>query len=260
MVPTLADEKRQATLARILRLARLFVADHGLDVTVEEIAEAAGVSRRTLFRHFPTRDQLIAAAISAGLERYGELLPSYSGGDWRTWLGELCRAVHRMNDSCGPGFWELATRHDLPPELSAIEQERRRARREVMTALATTLWSAAGGPAGLLRQSRPPSTSTSARASPPRSRTMPATTGSVQPDWPCQRSRPPCSMNSVINSHQPQARDPGLQPGGTGLTVLQSGLPAAADLPGGRTAGLPSQTGSRADLPSSAPAAQGYSI
>lgn len=152
MVPTLADEKRQATLARILRLARLFVADHGLDVTVEEIAEAAGVSRRTLFRHFPTRDQLIAAAISAGLERYGELLPSYSGGDWRTWLGELCRAVHRMNDSCGPGFWELATRHDLPPELSAIEQERRRARREVMTALATTLWSAAGGPG------RPPQT------------------------------------------------------------------------------------------------------
>jgi AcrR family transcriptional regulator len=152
VVPTLADEKRQATLARILRSARLFVADHGLDVTVEEIAEAAGLSRRTLFRHFPTRDQLVAAAISAGLERYGELLPSYSGGDWQTWLGELCRAVHRMNDSCGPGFWELATRHDLPPELSAIEQERRRARREVMTALATTLWSAASGPG------RPPQT------------------------------------------------------------------------------------------------------
>jgi AcrR family transcriptional regulator len=144
-VPTLADEKRQATVARILRSARLFVAEHGLNVTVEEIAEAAGVSRRTLFRHFPTRDQLLAAAISAGLERYGELLPAYGGGDWRVWLDQLCRAVHRMNDSCGPGFWELATRHDLPPELSAIEEQRRGARREVMTALAMTLWSAASG-------------------------------------------------------------------------------------------------------------------
>lgn len=144
-VPTLADEKRQATVTRILRSARLFVAEHGLDVTVEEIAEAAGVSRRTLFRHFPTRDRLLAAAISAGLERYGELLPAYGGGDWRVWLDQLCRAVHRMNDSCGPGFWELSTRYDLPPELSAIEEQRRGARREVMTALAMTLWSAASG-------------------------------------------------------------------------------------------------------------------
>ncbi len=78
-VPTLADDKRQATVTRILRSARLFLAEHGLDVTVEEIAEAAGVSRRTLFRYFPTRDQLVAAAIGAGLERYGQLLPAYHG-------------------------------------------------------------------------------------------------------------------------------------------------------------------------------------
>src|SRR5260221_14170169 len=79
-VPTLADEKRQAAVTRILRSARLFVAEHGLDVTVEEIAEAAGVSRRTLFRHFPTRDQLVPAAISPGLDRHGELLPAHRGG------------------------------------------------------------------------------------------------------------------------------------------------------------------------------------
>lgn len=145
-VPTLADEKRQVTVTRILRSARMFVAEHGLDVTVEQVAAAAGVSRRTLFRHFPTRDKLLAAAISAGLERYGELLPPYRGGDWRSWLDELCMTAHRMNDSCGAGFWELTTRRDLPPELLAIERERRRLRREVIATLATTLWSAAGGP------------------------------------------------------------------------------------------------------------------
>jgi AcrR family transcriptional regulator len=145
---TLADEKRQVTVTRILRSARLFVADHGLDVTVEEIAAAAGVSRRTLFRLFPTREELLAGAVSAGLERYAELLPGYGGGDWRQWLGELSEAMHRMNDSCGAGFWELATRHDLPPALAAIEAGRRRARRELMSTLASTLWSAAGGPGG----------------------------------------------------------------------------------------------------------------
>jgi AcrR family transcriptional regulator len=143
--PTLADEKRQATVTRILRSARLFVAERGLNVTVEEIAEAAGVSRRTLFRLFPTRDRLLAAAISAGLERYGELLPPYSGADWRAWLDQLCRSVHQMNDSCGAGYWQLVTRHDLPPELSAVENQRRAGRQQLMSALATTLWSAAGG-------------------------------------------------------------------------------------------------------------------
>jgi hypothetical protein len=39
----------------------------------------------------------------------------------------------------------LVTRHNLPPELSAIEQERRSGRRAAMTALADTLWSAANG-------------------------------------------------------------------------------------------------------------------
>ena len=73
-------------------------------------------------------------------------MPAYRGGDWRAWLGELCRAVHRMSDSCGPGFWELATRRDLPPGLSAIEEERRRGRREAMATLAATLWSAASRP------------------------------------------------------------------------------------------------------------------
>src|SRR5260221_13866919 len=104
-VPPLAEEKRQAAVTRILRSARLFVAEHGLDVTVEEIAEAAGVSRRTLFRHFPTRDQLVAAAISAGLERYGELLPAYRGGDWRGRAGEAGPGAPPHKEVGRPWFW-----------------------------------------------------------------------------------------------------------------------------------------------------------
>jgi AcrR family transcriptional regulator len=141
----LAEARRQAAVSHVLRAARRYVATHGLDVTVDEIAEAADVSRSTMFRLFSTRDELVAAAISAGLSRYGELLPTYDGADWRLWLHELCQAVHQMNDSCGPGFWELTTRRNLPPALSAVEQQRRRGQREVMNGLAKTLWSAANG-------------------------------------------------------------------------------------------------------------------
>jgi len=51
------------------------------------------------------------------MRRYGERLPAYEGGDWRPWLDSLCVAVHRMNGSYGPGYWELTTRRDLPGEL-----------------------------------------------------------------------------------------------------------------------------------------------
>ena len=141
---TLADDKRQATVERILRAARHVIGEQGLDATMEEIAVAAGVGRRTVFRHFATHDGLLAALESA-VRRYSEQIPGYDGGDWRRWLQQLCAAVHRMNGSYGPGYWELTTRRDLPSELAAAERKRRRARLADMNKLAGELWSAAGG-------------------------------------------------------------------------------------------------------------------
>ena len=111
---------------------------------MDQIAEASGVSRRTLFRHFETRERLIAAAVSSGVQRYGERLPVYDGADWRVWLRDTCAAVHRMNASYGPGYWQLTTRADLPPDLAAAERRRRSARRSGMSRIAETAWRAAG--------------------------------------------------------------------------------------------------------------------
>jgi AcrR family transcriptional regulator len=55
------------------------------------VAEAAGVSRRTVFRHFATRDALFVTVIRAGVRRYAEQLPAAPapGGDLSGWLAGL---------------------------------------------------------------------------------------------------------------------------------------------------------------------------
>jgi len=57
--PLRADAARNR--ARVLEAARTAFADGGLDVGVEEIARRAGVGKGTLYRRFPTKDELIRA-------------------------------------------------------------------------------------------------------------------------------------------------------------------------------------------------------
>ncbi len=56
---------------RVLEAADAMFREHGVEVSVGEIAEAAGVGRGTLFRNFKNKDALIAAVIA---ERLGEVL------------------------------------------------------------------------------------------------------------------------------------------------------------------------------------------
>ena len=141
---TIADAKRQATVDVMLAAARQLLLARGLDVTMDDIAVEAGVSRRTLFRHFASRERLIAESLEAGVQLYGELLPSFEG-DWRSWLRGVCDAAHEMQAGYGPGYWELTSRTDLPAEIAAVEGRRRRQRHDAMARIAGKLWREAGG-------------------------------------------------------------------------------------------------------------------
>jgi AcrR family transcriptional regulator len=142
--PTIADAKRRATVDVVLAAARHLLLARGLDSTMDDIAQEAGVSRRTLFRHFESRDRLVAEALEEGIELYGESLPSFEG-DWRTWLRGVCDAAHEMQAHYGPGYWELTSRTDLPAEIAAVEERRRSRRDQAMARIAHKLWREAGG-------------------------------------------------------------------------------------------------------------------
>jgi AcrR family transcriptional regulator len=62
-----ADAERNRR--RLLDAAQVLFRERGLDVGVAEIAQQAGVGRGTLFRNFPTKQDLIAAIV---VERMGE--------------------------------------------------------------------------------------------------------------------------------------------------------------------------------------------
>ncbi|MFT4281565.1 TetR/AcrR family transcriptional regulator [Microbacterium sp.] len=60
--PMRADAVRNRR--KILDAAQEQISEHGPDVGMDEIAKAAGVAVGTLYRHFPTKTDLLAAVIS----------------------------------------------------------------------------------------------------------------------------------------------------------------------------------------------------
>src|ERR1700745_994793 len=76
--PRRADARRN--YEQLLEQAKLAFAEFGVDASLDEIARRAGVASGTLYRHFPTRLDLIEAVLAeqiaelAGLGR--DLLPA----------------------------------------------------------------------------------------------------------------------------------------------------------------------------------------
>ena len=65
--PLRADARRNR--ARLLEVADQVFTERGVGASTEEVARAAGVGIGTVFRHFPTKEALLAAVLAARLER-----------------------------------------------------------------------------------------------------------------------------------------------------------------------------------------------
>ncbi|MFC8448814.1 TetR/AcrR family transcriptional regulator [Kitasatospora sp. NPDC057223] len=102
--PSLTQRRRATLRLEIAREAvRLFTAQGVTGTTGEQIARAVGVSTRTLWRHFPTKESCVLPLLSAGLESAIEQL--------RHWPPQTS-LLDFFTDSCRPG--------EMPPTDPAV--------------------------------------------------------------------------------------------------------------------------------------------
>lgn len=118
-----ADAERNRT--RVLAAAREVFAEQGVQVPMAEVARRAGVGVATLFRRFPTRDDLITATFADKMTGYAGAIDD-ALADPDPWHG-FCTYVERV---CGMqaedrGFTDVLTM--TFPTAKAFEAERDRA-------------------------------------------------------------------------------------------------------------------------------------
>lgn len=104
---TLSIEKgdRIPPRARLLAVASELFYRHGIRaIGVEAIAEAAGTNKMTLYRHFPSKDELVAECLRqvahegvARWRRYEEAHPGDPLAQIRAWLGEMAGVLADSN-------------------------------------------------------------------------------------------------------------------------------------------------------------------
>lgn len=91
--PLRADAVRNRNA--VVQAARRAFVDRGVEAPLEDIAKSAGVGPGTLYRHFPTRSDLVAAAVQDHVEELRRAVdhlntPSYDASDaLRDWVRQL---------------------------------------------------------------------------------------------------------------------------------------------------------------------------
>ena len=113
-----SSPSREPTRARIRAAARCVIARKGFDATVEEIADEAKLSQRTVFRQYESRDALIVDAVRDMFEACGERpivgLPR-ADQDLDGWIEGLAITIHTRNaEIIGQAFWDIHSRHKSP--------------------------------------------------------------------------------------------------------------------------------------------------
>jgi AcrR family transcriptional regulator len=121
----------------IVTVARAAFADQGLELPVREIAQRAGLGAATVYRHFPTRADLVAAALAEHVAACrAEMRSALADPDaWRALSGIIRRfAVHQVRDRrlnealFSSRTVALAFTADRRAQVTALEQLVERAR------------------------------------------------------------------------------------------------------------------------------------
>lgn len=146
---TLLKDPKSTTEFRILRATRRLLAREGLGVSVDAVAVEAELGRRTIFRHFATRDDLIARALSDSLGRFhSQVADAISeSSDIDEWLVDVVTQLHGSQRRAGMALWQLSASNDddLSPPIARVNKHRRESRQVLTNSIADTAWKKAGG-------------------------------------------------------------------------------------------------------------------
>lgn len=118
-----ADAERNR--GRLIMAAKEVFAEQGLDASMNEVARRAGVGVATLFRRFPTREDLITATFADKMAAYADAIDD-ALTDADPWRG-FCRYVERVcaMQADDRGFTDVLT--VTFPTAKAFEADRDRA-------------------------------------------------------------------------------------------------------------------------------------
>lgn len=96
---SLREKRRVETRAEIVRVAFDLFGKHGYEnVSVEMIAEAAGISRATFFNYFPKKDLILREVATARMERLKSNLATLSAGNKRPTMARIVEVVLAMTE------------------------------------------------------------------------------------------------------------------------------------------------------------------
>ena len=151
--PLRADAARNRE--QILAAARQVFADDGLGASVEEIARVAGVGMGTLYRRFPTKEDLVNELVQTTLRRFVELAEQARAEPDGSGLEVFLRAASVLqadNRGCLPRLWagsagdeQVAAARRNIAALLAQAKAHGRVRQEVTgTDVTVILWSLRG--------------------------------------------------------------------------------------------------------------------
>lgn len=114
-------------LQRILAAAREYFAELGPAVTMEEVAQRAGVGTGTVYRRFPSRAALVETLYDEAVAQAGEEATALAAhpDPWEA-LGRWCRAYVDLLATKRTLLSELEPIFDQRPEM--LDAQRRRAR------------------------------------------------------------------------------------------------------------------------------------
>ncbi len=113
--------------ARIVETASQVFAVRGADASLEEIARGAGVGIGTLYRHFPTRDDLVEAVFHDRIDELealaDELLASDAPGDaLATWLHAQLDQAATCRGLAAEAMLTMLAHRDAPSPCESMRQ------------------------------------------------------------------------------------------------------------------------------------------